>query len=309
MSTTSPKQINMGYGGYCGIDWRTDSLLLMPKTTATTAPTDMSTIESVFITSGNIGVQYNRPVENTYRSPRTTTNTVPILLGVGTAQISGSVSFDMSHLNLDYFLSEDKLKRNTYFHLLMTDGGNYYGVYQNVWNSFSISGASGGIVTCSIGYMSLNCCNPDIYSPSANIASISNSFDNALVAYWQAGVQGYIESFTINLTQDVTPVYLNNDNIMPSYLRCGAQKLNANIQSCIGWQDIGKILDLTTYPGTDTDSGKFAFKIGKKTFTLNNTILSTKQYTHNGGGDVVKYSYSVQSVGLTSPNDKLFSIT
>lgn len=325
--TNTITQLNMGYGGFCGVEWYTDSLVKKTHTAVATVP-NLSSPEQIFITNGNIGVTYNRPTENTYKAPRSTTNVMPILLSPGTASISGSVSFDMSHANLEYFLNQARLSRNTYFHLAMSTGSDYYVVYYNMWNSFSISASSGGLVTCNIGFISLNCFKTDITATSGFSAGmLTNIFDNALVAYWQAGTQGYVQSFTINITQDVTPVYLNNDLIMPSYLRSGSLKVNANIQSCISWQNIGKVIDLSTYTGTEnnnnndgngnnsedsgstTGSGKFAFGIGSKTFTLNNALLSSQQYSHNGAGDVQKFSYSIQSVGLSSPNDSPFTIT
>lgn len=325
-TTNSLQQIQMGYGGFCGVDWQPQSLVQKTREDAEQIPEEFSW-NQIFITNGNIGVTYNRPTENTYKAPRGTTSVMPVLLSPGTASISGSVSFDMSHNNLGYFLDQSRLSRNTYFHLIMNSGGVCYAVYYNMWNSFSISAASGGLVTCNIGFMSLNCFDTTIQEATVQQDVVSNIFDDALVAYWQAGTQGYVQSFTINITQDVTPVYLNNDLIMPSYLRSGSLKVNASIQSCISWQNIGKVIDLSTYTGTEnnnnnggngnnsensgsaTNAGKFAFGIGNKTFTLNNALLSSQQYSHNGAGDVQKFSYSVQSVALSSPNDSPFTIT
>ena len=127
---TAPSEINMGYGGFCGVDWKTDSLIQKPFTDVATTPPSI-TPHQIFITGGNIGVSYNRPTENTYKAPRDTTAASPLLFGNGTAQISGQISFDMAHFNIGYFLDQAKLSRNTYFHLLMSDGGNTYGVYYN----------------------------------------------------------------------------------------------------------------------------------------------------------------------------------
>lgn len=308
MAVTAPTQIKMGYGGYCGIDWKEDtSLLGVAHSTVKTTPT-VGTLEPVFITNGNINVAFNRPIQNTYKAPRTTANAVPILLGVGTAQITGSISFDMSHLNLSYFLNSKRLKRNTYFHLVMSDGGSQWAVYYNMWNSFSINGAAGGIINANLGYMSLNCYNADITSYTGTAPA--NYFNNTLVAYWEAGVDGYVQSFAINITQDVSPVYLNNDLIMPTYLRSGSLKINANIQSCLSWSDIGiaNALQLNTSSDTTPTATNFAFNIGTKTITLKNALVNSKQYSHSGAGDVVKYSYGIQSVSLSSPSDDLFTI-
>ena len=311
---TAPSEINMGYGGFCGVDWKTDSLIQKPFTDVATTPSSI-TPHQIFITGGNIGVSYNRPTENTYKAPRDTTAASPLLFGNGTAQISGQISFDMAHFNIDYFLDQAKLSRNTYFHLLMSDGGNTYGVYYNMWNSFSINASAESIVNCNLGYMSLNCFSPQINTVSSiSTGALTNIFNKALVAYWEAGTQGYVQSFTINITQDVTPVYLNNSLIMPSYLRSGSLKINANIYSCIGWQNITSLLNLST---SDTNqqgnqqgtNGDFSFKIGNKTFTLKNALLSSQQYNHSGAGDVVKYSYAMQSVALKSPSQALFTIT
>ena len=306
-----PTQILMGYHGYGGIDWYPQSLNNIEKMEDITSGTG----QQILVTGGNISLSYNRPTENMYKAPRSNKNVSPLLLGTGTAQISGSVNFDLTHTNLDYFLDGKKICRNTYFHLYLTDG-NTNGTHQityNMWNSFTISASAGGIVNATLGFISLNGYKDKITTGTGITAA--DIFANTLVAYWQAGTQGYVESFSINFAQDVTPVYLNNDRVMPSYLRSGAFKLTANIQSCIPWDYVSNIISPYYsdygFDGNYTlseDVGSFSFQIGNKTITLNNVFLQTQQYSHSGAGDVAKYSYGLQSVAL-QPSQTLFTIS
>lgn len=308
--SSSLAEINMGYGGFCGVDWYTSSLLHITQNSVSTNSA-LANPQQIFITNGNVQLNYNRPTQNTYKAPRDTSAAFPVLFGPGTASISGSIAFDMSHQNLDYFLDSSKLARNTYFHLIMNDGNFTYAVYYNIWNSFTLSASSGGILTCNIGYVSLNCFKDEILKFSGAIPTTinqSSNINNALVSYWQAGTQGYIDSFNINLTQDVNPVYLNNDKIMPSYLRCGSLKLTAQIQSCLSWQNISRVVSLSSYTSGQIVSS-FSFQIGSKIFVLNDAVLMSKEYSHAGAGDVAKYSYTIETVALDSPQASLFSFS
>ena len=65
----------------------------------------------------------------------------------------------------------------------MSSGEDTIVVYQNMWNSFSINASAGGLVTCSIGYMSLNKFKPQISTENITFTD-GNYFEKSLVAYW-----------------------------------------------------------------------------------------------------------------------------
>lgn len=313
MADSSPGTLYLGYGGMCFTDWQSSSGLLLVSKQTIKQFTDENIVydnsAQIFITGGNINLQYNRPTENTYFAPRDSTNVSQILLGPGTANITGSINFDMNHKNLSYYINDKRIARNQYFHLVMNDGNKGYYVTHNVWNSISFNASVGGLVTCSISYNSLNSFKDSIRSLSANTQSKASSiFDNTLVSYWEAGPDALIDSFAINFSQDVTPVYLNNDLFMPSYLRCGTFRLNANIETCIEWAGIEQVNNFST-SATTQNASTFSINIGSQKITIINPFIDVQQYSHGGGGDLGKYSYQLSAVSLSSPTASLFSIS
>jgi hypothetical protein len=107
------------------------------------------------------------------------------------------------------------------------------------------------------------------------------------VAYWDCGGRG-VESFTINFTQDVTPIYLNNIYVMPTYFRVGNFSINASIVSYDNLDiSVNKSTiynadyeDLKHYNGKDGIS--ITLKIGKKAITFINTVVISKSFSHPG---------------------------
>lgn len=312
------KNLYLGYGGFCFADWHTSSLLFQTKNQIDTYDiSNSSASESslVYITGGNVNLTHNRPLQNTFHSPRGTTNVTQILLGPGTATITGSFNFDMNHKNIQYYLDENKIRRNTFFHLFINDSNHGYYITHNVWNSISFSASAGGLLTCAISYTSLNSFKDQIRPFSNNNVQSANSnyFENTLVAYWETGIQCFIDSFSLNFNQDVSPVYLNNTSFMPSYLRCGSLKVNANIDSCIGWQGIqmaNKIQSGNSVPQSSQSamSSYFPIRIGNKEVRINNALVDVQEYNHGGSGDLAKYSYQITGTALQKYSDPLFSI-
>lgn len=275
----------------------------------------------IHLTGGSITVSFSRPMESTYNAPPNQESRAQIPIGVGVCNISGNLSFDFSKKLVHDLIQEDFLCRNNRFDLIMSDGRVEYSVFDCCWNSFSISASPQSLVTGSIGFIALNKINDE---PHANIYakdpdnSIDNYFKNELVAYWEAGAND-VESFSINLSQDVTPVYLNNKYLMPTYLRCGALSINANIVSWRDWIGLDgnnkNVIDKDNYndsysdPTNDLDqSGIMKINIAEKSILINNKVVMTKEYGHSGAGDVGSHSYTINGTVVSSSKDKLFEI-
>ena len=58
-TTNAPSEIKMGYGGFCGVDWKTTSLVQQSQSTILSE--QLSSAHRVFITGGNVSLQFNRP--------------------------------------------------------------------------------------------------------------------------------------------------------------------------------------------------------------------------------------------------------
>ena len=281
--------IVVGYGGFGYIDWKTDSLVNTNQGSIDSPSVSVTDANTVFLTGASVNITANRPVQQTYRSHRTNTNVSSILVGVGTVNISGNITFDMSRQNLSYFLNSNRIKRNTYFHFGMSDGKSQYIVYHCVWNSISFSASVGSLVSCNISYTALNKRQTTIGTPSRKPSSAY--FDHSLVAYWDTAVGNCIQSFNVTFTQNVTPVYLNNSFLTPTYLRCGNIAATADIESWQSWQDVNEV------------------KIGSKTITFNKSMYNMIQYSHAGAADIGKHKFQISTVAVNSPTDTIFSIS
>lgn len=281
--------ITVGYGGYGYIDWKATSLILTGESNIRSQTINLSGAAKVFLTSASVSVQATRPLQNTYQAPRDRTSVTSILLGHGTYNITGNISFDMSRDNLKYFLSSNKIARNTYFNFVMSDGFHSYAVYQCVWQSISFSASVGSLVTCNISYIALNKRDTDIREYSAG--NNKSYFDNTLVAYWDVTAGNCIQSFNINFTQDVSPVYLNNGFLTPTYLRCGNIGVSADFESWESWEDINEI------------------KIGDQTITFLNRAYNMKEFSHAGAADIGKHKFQISCMAVTSPTQTIFTIS
>lgn len=290
MADNTINTIKLGYGAYGCVVWHETSLLMLGQSNLSQLdafPTNSG--QFLFLTSANINVQFNRTFQKVYKTPRDTTNVHDILTNVGTCNITGSISFDMSRSNLQYILDAKYIKRNTYFTLFLSDGNKKYVVKHCVWNNINITTQVGGILTCTIGYVALNGRITDIIQHTYKMDN--TYFDNSLVAYWQAGAGNKIQSFNLNFTQQVNPVYLNNEFVAPTYLRCGMVGINASFESWDSWQDLSE------------------FYIGNKKIKFNNKIINVKQFSMSGATDIGKHNYQIASVAIKKSTQQIFTIT
>ena len=299
-------KIIIGYGGYGKIDVKS---------------LDGEILRSVIIhiSGASINVAFTRPMETTYNAPPNQESRAQIPLGVGVCNITGSVNFDFSMNSVNQLIAEDFLCRNNKFDLYMCDGRVEYIVYDCCWNSFTINASPQSLVTGSISFVALN--KNGMGEPVANIEStepdnsVDNYFRNELVAYWEAGAND-VESFNITFAQEVTPVYLNNKYLMPTYLRCGALSISANIVSWkdwIGFKEKENIFENDFFedlnPGNDIRAADgIIIAIAEKSILINNKVVMVKEYSHSGAGDVGSHSYTINGTVVSSSKDKLFEI-
>lgn len=287
------RDIVIGYGGYAKISGSSISTYL-------------------HVTNANFGLQFQRPTHNCIFAPvpyEISVNSAnfndasvsQIILDVGTAIINGSISFDLSKDNIDKLISGNFLCRGNTFGLELYDGRIGYQIQDCSWTSVSFAASPGGLVQGQISFVALND-NKTIIKKVNQKTSSDYIFKDQLIAYWQAGAQN-IQSFSVNFSLQVQPVYLNNGFIMPTYFRYGNLGIKMDISSFLDWEGLTSTSSLI-------DSNKFTLKIAEKSIKINNKITEVQQFTQNGINDVGMHNYSIFGYlpNGTSPYEKLFEI-
>lgn len=185
----------------------------------------------VLATAGSVGIQ-RTPVfikmvdigdvdENDSR--------IQIITADGVAIHQGSIAFDCDNQTLpsifDWILKDRKEEFNISFG---TQNLDYVEIKDCVWTNFSLSGSVQGLVTGSLQFM----------SRASEIDRVENSLvfnninDRELVPYWQTGNEDVI-SWSFNVTQEVTPKYLNTTNEFPAYFRIGPWNFTVDVETVV----------------------------------------------------------------------------
>ena len=147
----------------------------------------------------------------------------------GTKLVDGSFTFDVdldkAFLLLDFCLSRRKstfeIDTATEQLQTLTQAGCY-------WNQLSLSCSAGGLVNGSLGLnANQSFVLEDLEDPIGSFSDITSS---DLVPYWQTGNED-VFSWSINLTQMLTPTYLNTQSFFPTYFRVGPWELALEIET------------------------------------------------------------------------------
>ena len=257
---------------------------------------------AVRVLSASITRDLNIPTANTYYLPYEQDDIndnnekvrSSIRLGYGTYTFNGQISMELSNGCLNFFDTSYKfLFRNYVFSVQFFDGEKVCTIKNCMWNSIKLSCSAGGIPTMSISFQSNN--------ESKNKLQISNpssfsSFDSddILIPYWRTGVKKiivqsneeyygngydnvdkYLQPTDFNLSFDrgVTPIFLNNKLITPSYLRAGLINVN---------------LDLTLMQNVDFDNSKYGMDMifGNKKISKKLSQMKNETYNNSNLNDI-----------------------
>lgn len=204
-------------------------------------PTDGTMLQ---VTSASLTRQRNLPTVTSYYLPfndNTNDAKSQILLGLGTYNFSGELSFELTNGSLKEFLNDDFLKRNSFFSMSFFDGERGCKTTNCVWSNIQIQCSPGNLVNVSMSYL----CNNGYRDDFQIIDSDENNeltYDETdlLVPYWTCGHDEFQE-FSIGFERSVTPVYLNGDLNVASYLRPGLVTINLSattIEQVDAWDSI-----------------------------------------------------------------------
>lgn len=262
-------------------------------------------------TSANIMKELNIPTVNSYYLPYNTENDncnvmSPIRLGQGTCSFNGQISMELSSGCLSFLdINSSFIKRNTVFNMQFYDGQNTCTAYNCMWNSIKISCQAESIPTMSISFISNNASNPNLsVSSSKETYSAFNSND-LLVPYWKTGIRigdsnnfYEVSEFDLSLDRNVTPIYLNNNLIAPTYLRAGLINVNLNFT----------LLQYDSNLSTSKFNNKknlpeFIISLGYKKITLKIGDLKSESYGNATLNDTGNKSYSFTFFAANNKNE------
>lgn len=272
----------LGYGSIAKI-----SIVSLGTATATTYGTSY-----LSLLSGSIERRLETGFATSYHIPFSDAKRSKIKLNEGTYTFSGNISFELTSSLAGNILDVGFLSgRKKMFNLTIYDGMYTVNMPQCIWQNISINGDPNGAVTCSISFMSLNAYQKDI--KVTNTRAITAVAPDALQPYWKYGSSNgtseTVESFSLTFSRNVTPVFLNNDWLTPSYMRVGILDVELNINCLEKWFDLSEIT------------------LGSKTLTFNNDFVVNNNWQFSGmSGEGVK-SFTIK--GSNSATDDVFTLS
>lgn len=197
----------------------------------------------------------------------------------GTSAFTGSLAFDVNKKVMDNVIRVDRLlDRNWEFDVGIHDGENQYKMMECLAQSVSLSGAPGGLISCSVSFMAVD---EKVVGVVANnyILNYDTDPDNQPAAYWWSGNTD-VRDWTFSYTQDVAPMYGNTTVQEPRYLRAGLVMYSLNV---------------TTYSELTVS----LIDIVTRSFTLTG-VTTAKGYTFNGPTDLGMYSHTFETAASGS---------
>ena len=113
--------------------------------------------------------------------------------------------------------------------------------------------------------------------------------DGQLVKYWHTGAYG-VESFTINITQSLTPVYLNVDDMGPQYLRAGLWDMSFEISAWDDWREHETL------------------KLGKRRLKILTGETTSWNYSYGGVTETGAHSHTYTAYSKDNSDSRFFEI-
>lgn len=283
MSSEIDTSFVLGYGGMASIQ----------MTTTGTSSNTTSTTTSTFVPILNGSVERKMQVGfvTSYHVPFSDEARSKIRMNTGTYTFSGSISFQMTSGLASLFLVTSFFSRKNMFTIVMCDGEYTLTLPNCVWSSFNITGQPNGAVTGSLSFSSTNNGQTEL-NVTQTFTSYTIQTKDALQPYWKYGSSNegtqVVDSFSLNFSRNVTPVFLNNNKKTPTYLRAGMLDVEMQISCLQKWFDLSSL------------------SLGSKTITFNGSFVSVQSFQHGGMQESMK-QFSVK--GTASATSEVFSLS
>ena len=208
------------------------------------------------------------------------------------------------------FINDDFLERSSLFSTSFFDGQKACSVTNCVWSSIQLQCAPGSLVNMSISYQSNNG-----YLNSLQVfdMDIDNSLTydetDLLIPYWTCGHDDFLE-FGINFERSVTPVFLNGDLEVASYLRPGLVNVSLNattLEYIDSWEEEIKISIGEGEKASSSGGNKSGGQSVKKCITLYKSVLQSCQYSMSSMNDTGAKTYTWSSISEDA-KERVFKI-
>lgn len=223
----------------------------------------------VLVTSHNFEKAVSKSFIEAYSLPNSITSRSKMLHADGTVQYTGSIGFDVTADAMSILTVSKLLARNYTFQVKIHDGEAAYEMNDCKASSVALSGATGGLIACSLSFMG-----PTDWSAASTAAPDFIRDSDTPYGYWYSGNTDVI-SWSLSYNQDLAPRYGNEDSVEPLYVRGGL---------------ISYTLQVETYSVQLHGS----VTIATSTFTLTGTTTA-KGYNFGGPTSLGTYTHTFET--------------
>jgi len=201
----------------------------------------------------------------------------------GVTAYTGSISFDVTNAALGFMSTGKLLKRYYSFNMGIDDGEKAWSMSNCYVTGLSMQGAPGGLLAAQVSVMARE---KQIQGSVANDYVLDDGTQEPY-GYWYSGNTD-VRDWSLSMSQDVQPVYSNEDTMVPRYLKVGL---------------VTYTLQVTTYDAVQAHN---QIGVATSSFTLQG-ITGAEGYSFNGITDMGMYSHTFESVasatvGSSDPN-------
>jgi hypothetical protein len=247
----------------------------------------------VLVTSGSVDVSktpaYTSPLDITPSAvPRS-----KVLHADGTEAYSMNLGLDVTQNFLDILTTSKLFKRRYEFTMAFNDGETVKGLTNCFVTSLTVSGAAGGLMTATLAVVSASAPSTPLVA-NAYIGFQGNtgwSSNNFPMGYWYSGNTN-VKDWSLTMTQEANPVYLNQDVMTPQYIKVGLVSYSLQVTTYEQWYAPG-------YTPPDPNVGTDTIKISTSSFTLHGNVTG-ENATYNGPSELGGYVHTFESAARTN---------
>jgi hypothetical protein len=240
----------------------------------------------VLITSGSLDTTKTPSYLNPLSIPPTMDSRTKVLHADGIEAYSLSLGFDVTQNFLDILTTVKLFKRRYQFDVGFNDGENNHGLLKCYLTSLSVSGAAGGLMSASLSVISTSTSTPIIPDDYIGFQGSSSTWEkDRPMGYWYSGNQN-VKDWSLAMSQEVVPVYLNKDVTTPQYMRVGMIGFTLQVSTY-------EALYPTGYSPTPT-AGTDKVKISTSAFTITGKVTAENK-SFNGPSELGGYSHTFET--------------
>jgi len=244
----------------------------------------------VLITSGSLDIAKTPSYLSPLSIPPNQVSRSRVQHADGTETYAMSLGFDVTQDFLNILTISKLFKRRYQFDVGFNDGEDTHGLTGCYLTSLAVSGAAGGLMTATLSIVATNRTTPFVPNSYTGFQGPPGWTANQLPSgYWYSGNTN-VKDWSLTMTQEASPVYLNVDAITPKYIRVGLVTYSLQVSTYESLYPIGYSPDPTL--GTDK------IKITTGSFTLVGKV-SAETMTYNGPSDLGGYSHTFETSSNT----------